>query len=127
MGGMDEPGHATHARLSRPDASAAVSGLGWRLVLGELRTQVLTGSLVLAADLAARAAVLPGAQGHLRLDVRSDRVLLALQTAAIGWVSEHDAELARSLSALADQSGLRTAPDGGSERSTQVLDRKSVV
>ena len=130
MGGMDEPGHATHAathaatpaRLSRPDASAAVSGLGWRLVLGELRAQVLTGSLVLAADLAARAAVLPGAQGHLRMDVRSDRVLLALQTAAIGWVSEQDAELARALSTLADQSGLRTAPGGGSERSAQVLE-----
>jgi 4a-hydroxytetrahydrobiopterin dehydratase len=122
MGGMDELGHATHARLSRADASAAVSGLGWRLVLGELRTQVLTGSLVLAADIAARAAVVPGAEGHLRMDVRHDRVLLALQTAEMGWVGEHDVELARKLSALADQSGLRADPDGGSRRSTQVLE-----
>jgi 4a-hydroxytetrahydrobiopterin dehydratase len=122
MGGMDQPGHATHARLSRPAASAAVTGLGWRLVLGELRTQVLTGSLVLAADIAARAAVVPGAEGHLRMDVRADRVMLALQTAAIGWVSEHDVELARKLSILVSQSGLVTAPDGGRERRVQVLE-----
>ena len=79
-------------------ASDAVTGLGWRLVLGELRAEVLTGSLPLAADVAARAArrwrdgaggtarpaaSVPGAEGHLRLDVRADRVILALQTAAV--------------------------------------------
>ena len=77
MGGMDQPSHATHARLSRLEASDAVTRLGWRLVLGELRTQVLTGSLPLAADVAARAATVPGADGHLRMDVRADRVMLA--------------------------------------------------
>ena len=48
--------------------------LGWRLVLGELRAEVLTGSLPLAADVAGRAASVPGAEGHLRLDVRADRI-----------------------------------------------------
>jgi 4a-hydroxytetrahydrobiopterin dehydratase len=121
MGDMDEPSHVAHARLSRPAASAAVTGLGWRLVLGELRAQVLTGSLARAADMAARAAVVPGAEGHLRLDVRADRVMLTLQTATTGWVSEHDVELARTLSALAAQSGLETLPSGAG-RPVQVLE-----
>jgi hypothetical protein len=43
-----------HTKLSRTDASAAVTGLGWRYVLGEFRTEVQTGSLPLAADVAGR-------------------------------------------------------------------------
>ena len=66
-----------HTKLSRTDASAAVTGLGWRYVLGEFRTQVLTGSLPLAADVAGRAAAVPGAEGHLRLDIRADRVIFS--------------------------------------------------
>ena len=72
MGGMAfDDGHR---KLSRQEASDAVTGLGWRYVLGELRTEVRTGSLPLAADVAARAAAVPDAQGHLRMDVRADRV-----------------------------------------------------
>jgi nucleoid-associated protein YgaU len=44
-----------YQKLTRQEASDAVTSLGWRLVLGELRTQVLTGSLPLAADVAAQA------------------------------------------------------------------------
>ena len=90
-----------HTKLSRADASAAVTGLGWRYVLGEFRTEVLTGSLPLAADVAGRAAALPDVEGHLRMDIRADRLLLSLQTAEAGWVTTRDAELARQLSALA--------------------------
>ena len=70
-----------HTKLSRADASEAVTGLGWRYVLGEFRTEVLTGSLPLAADVAGRAAALPDVEGHLRMDIRADRLLLSLQTA----------------------------------------------
>jgi 4a-hydroxytetrahydrobiopterin dehydratase len=132
MGGMDQPGHATHAKLSRLEASEAVTHIGWRLILGEFRTQVLTGSLPLAADIAARAATVPGAQGHLRMDVGADRVILSLQTAAIGWVTGHDVELARNLSTVVNQSGLTTVSgvdgddaSGGDDRggrSLQVLE-----
>src|SRR5437763_5679559 len=59
-----------HTKLSRTDASEAVTGLGWRYVLGEFRAEVLTGSLPLAADVAGRAAALPGVEGHLRMDTR---------------------------------------------------------
>ena len=51
---------------------------------------------------------MPGADGHLRLDVRADRVMLSLQTAAVGWVTEHDVELARTISTVVDQSRLET-------------------
>ncbi|MGH3154922.1 MAG: VOC family protein [Streptosporangiaceae bacterium] len=115
-----------YRKLSRPEASDAVTRLGWRLALGELRTEVRTGSLVLAADVAGRAAVVAGAQGHLRLDIRADRVLLALQTAAAAWVTERDVELARNISTVVDEMRLETVSgvglDGGGERAVQVLE-----
>lgn len=118
-GGMEDP----YRKLSRSQASDAVTRLGWRLVLGELRTEVLTGSLALAADVAARVATVAGAEGHLRLDVRTDRVLLSLQTASSGCLTERDAELAHEISAVV--SGMRLdAASGvdGDERSVQVLE-----
>ena len=64
---------------------------------------MLTGSLPLAADVAARAAALPHAEGHLRIDIRQDRVMLTLQTAAAGWVTPRDVELARRITAVAEE------------------------
>ena len=99
-----------HTKLSRADASAAVTGLGWRYVLGEFRTEVQTGSLPLAADVAGRAAAVPGAEGHLRMDVRADRVVFSLQTATAAWVTTRDVELARLISAVAEEFRLTTRP-----------------
>jgi 4a-hydroxytetrahydrobiopterin dehydratase len=111
--GMEEQARGPYRKLSRQEASDAITGLGWRLVLGELRTEVQTGSLPLAADVAARAATVPGADGHLRLDVRADRVIASLQTAAEGWVTERDVELARKISTVVEE--LRLATDSGGE------------
>ena len=112
-----------HTKLSRTDASEAVTGLGWRYVLGEFRTEVLTGLLPLAADVAGRAAALPGVEGHLRMDIRADRLLLSLQTVEAGWVTTRDAELARQLTAVAEEFRLTTQPGGdGPGRSVQVLE-----
>ena len=108
---MEDP----YRKLSRSEASDAVTRLGWRLVLGELRTEVRTGSLVLAADVAARAATVAGAEGHLRLDVRADRVLLSLQTATAAWVTERDVELARNISTVVDETRLETVSGVGSD------------
>jgi 4a-hydroxytetrahydrobiopterin dehydratase len=108
---MEDP----YQKLSRSEASDAVTRLGWRLVLGELRTEVLTGSLVLAADVAARAAAVAGAEGHLRLDVRADRVLLSLQTATAAWVTERDVELARNISTVVDETRLETVSGVGED------------
>jgi 4a-hydroxytetrahydrobiopterin dehydratase len=131
---MEDP----YRKLSRSEASDAVTRLGWRLVLGELRTEVRTGSLALAADVAARAATVAGAEGHLRLDVRADRVLLSLQTATAAWVTERDVELARNISTVVDETRLETVSgvgldadidgdgsdggDGGGERAVQVIE-----
>ncbi len=104
-----------YQKLTRQEASDAVTGLGWRLVLGELRTQVLTGSLPLAADVAARAAAVPGADGHLRLDIRADRVMLALQSSDVAWVTPRDVELARKLSGVVDQRRLGTGAQVGAD------------
>jgi 4a-hydroxytetrahydrobiopterin dehydratase len=111
-----------HTKLSRADASAAVTGLGWRYVLGEFRTEVLTGSLPLAADVAGRAAALPDVEGHLRMDIRADRLLLSLQTAEQAWVTTRDAELARQLSALAQEFRLTTRPGAERGRTVQALE-----
>ena len=96
-----------------------MTSLGWRYVLGEFRTEILTGSLPLAADVAARAAVLPGADGHLRMDVRSDRLILWLQTPEMAWVTAEDIDLARRISALAEEFRLTTR-GGVGERSRSV-------
>lgn len=120
--------HDLNRKLSRQEASHAVTGLGWRLVLGDFRTEVLTGSLPLAADVAARAAALPHAEGHLRMDVREDRVLLTLQTAAADWVTPRDVELAQQITALAEGFRLTTRPgtdedgSGPAGRPVQVLE-----
>jgi 4a-hydroxytetrahydrobiopterin dehydratase len=107
--------------LSRLAASDAVTDLGWRYVLGQFRTQVLTGSLPLAADVAGRAAAVAGAQGHLRMDVREDRVIFSLQTAEVAWVTPHDVDLARQISAVAGEFRLNTVPGIGA-RSVQVME-----
>jgi 4a-hydroxytetrahydrobiopterin dehydratase len=120
---MDEDARGPYRKLSRKEASDAVTGLGWRYVLGEFRTEVQTGSLPLAADVAARAAAVPGAEGHLRMDVRADRVILSLQTAAIAWVTPRDVELAQRISALVGESRLDTDSGAGAQpRSVQVIE-----
>ena len=110
----------SRARPASARSRAAVTRIGWRYVLGEFRTQVLTGSLPLAADVAARAAAEPEAQGHLRMDVRADRVVFSLQTAAAAWVTPRDVELAHRISAVAEEFRLTTTTGGA--RSVQVLE-----
>jgi 4a-hydroxytetrahydrobiopterin dehydratase len=120
---MEEDARGPYRKLSRKEASDAVTGLGWRYVLGEFRTEVRTGSLPLAADLAARAAAVPGAEGHLRMDVRADRVILSLQTAAAAWVTPRDIELARRISAMVGESRLNTDSGVGTRpRSVQLIE-----
>ena len=118
---MEEQARGAYQELSRQDASDAVTYLGWRLVLGELRAEVRTGSLPLAADVAARAASVAGADGHLRLDVRDDQVIFSLQTAAVGGVTERDVALAQRITAVAAELRLDTVSTGGG-RSVQVLE-----
>jgi 4a-hydroxytetrahydrobiopterin dehydratase len=121
-------------RLKRQEISDAVSDLGWRLIRGELRSQVRTTSLAQAAEVATRAAAAAGdltagdAGAHLRLDLRADRVYLSVFTRAEDWVTALDIELARAISRAVGELGLTT--DAGlaaesrreAERSVQVVE-----
>jgi 4a-hydroxytetrahydrobiopterin dehydratase len=56
------------------------------------------------------------------MDIRADRLLLSLQTAERGWVTTRDAELARQLSALAQEFRLTTQPGAERGRTVQALE-----
>ncbi|NEA37504.1 VOC family protein [Streptomyces sp. SID13031] len=112
--------------LSRPEASEAVLDSGWRFLLGALRASVMVRSLARAVGLAADAVAVCGdeADGHLRVDVRADRVVFTLQSVEHAAVTTRDVELARKISAAVDRSGFLTEPEigTGAPRSVQVLE-----
>jgi 4a-hydroxytetrahydrobiopterin dehydratase len=117
------------AKLSRQAASDAVTGLGWRFVLGLARTSVPVGSFAQAVEVTARAtaAAGPDADGHLWADVRRDRVVLSVQTLAVGWVTARDVDVVRRVSAAVADLGLTTGADiddtdDGPPRSVQVVE-----
>jgi 4a-hydroxytetrahydrobiopterin dehydratase len=100
------------ATPTRQQISDAVDPAGWRLVLGAIYTEVLTPSLVEAADAAslAVAAVRADGQGHLTVDIRADRSVLRLQSAAVGAVTGRDIRLAHEVSGALAARGLRPTP-----------------
>jgi 4a-hydroxytetrahydrobiopterin dehydratase len=112
--------------LSRPEASAAVHDHGWRYLLGTLRTSVPVGSLARGAALVSTVVAVCGADAdrHLRVDVRPDHVLFALQSTRHAAVTARDVDLARRISAAVRESGLRTDPGTGvrAPRSVQLVE-----
>lgn len=98
--------------LTRLDASDAVTDLGWRYVLGSLRAQVPVLSLAHAAEVAARVvqACTGDADRHLVVDLRADRVHLALRTHSMAGVTQRDVDLAHRISSAVRDLGLRTEP-----------------
>jgi 4a-hydroxytetrahydrobiopterin dehydratase len=113
-------------KLTRTEASAAFSDLGWRLILGWLRASVPAASLAEAAGLATRAtaAAGPDADATLWLDVRHDGVVLALQDRAIAEVTAREARLAGQITAALRDAGYATEPGTGGTgpRSLQMLE-----
>jgi 4a-hydroxytetrahydrobiopterin dehydratase len=98
--------------LSRVEASDAVTSLGWRFLLGTLRTSVRIGSLPDAVALASKAVDVCGdeASGHLRVDLRADRVEFVLQTREFAAITGWDIELAQRITAMTVDLGLSTVP-----------------
>jgi len=88
------------ATLTRQQISDAVSPLGWRLVLGAIYTEVATSSLEDAVKAASTAVSATGSDGqrHLTVDVRADRAVLRLHSAAVGAMTGRDIRLARAVS-----------------------------
>jgi 4a-hydroxytetrahydrobiopterin dehydratase len=112
--------------LSGRAASDAVSDQGWRYLLGTLRTSVAVGSSTQAAEVAARAVAVCGgdADGHLRADIRPDRVVLTLQSLSEAALTARDVDLAHRLSAAMGDIGLCTDPEigKGAARSVQLME-----
>lgn len=111
--------------MNRQETSDAVSGLGWRYMLGLIRTEVRVDSLARAGEVASRvlAAAGAGADGHLWLDVRRDRVVLSLQTLAAASTTRDDIELAHRISSAVGALGLRTDPGiGAADRAVQMIE-----
>jgi 4a-hydroxytetrahydrobiopterin dehydratase len=120
---MDES--AIGEKLTRQEISDAVTGWGWRLLLGALVTQVAVESLAEAADLAARltTGVGCGREQELRLDIRAGRLILALQSAATTMVTRQEVELAHRISVFLSTLGLTTdAVADGTGRTAQLLE-----
>jgi 4a-hydroxytetrahydrobiopterin dehydratase len=110
-------------RLSRAEISAAVGGLGWRLVLGVVRTSVPVGSLAQAAAAASEVALVADADadGHVRLDVRADRLIISVQTRGTGWITPSDIDLVRRITAAIGGRGLAPDPGVGSGKRAEQL------
>ncbi|MEP7026563.1 MAG: VOC family protein [Actinomycetota bacterium] len=122
---MDDTSDETR-KLSRTEASTSVQGLGWRYILGQLRTSVPVGSLAQAATAASAAVAAAGASadGSLTLDARRDALVLSLQSAAVAAVTARDVRLARQISAAVGELGLATTPGTAATapRSVQILE-----
>ncbi len=107
--------------LSRPAASDAVAGLGWRLILGRYLAAVPVASLTEAAEVASLAVAAAGADRHLQLDLRRDRVELALGVP--GALSRDDVDTASTVRDALVRAGHRLGPAVGSAtRSVQLLE-----
>jgi 4a-hydroxytetrahydrobiopterin dehydratase len=122
---MDQRSSEPSSKLARPDISAAVTGLGWRYILGTVRTGVRVGSLAQAAAVAQRAAEVAGADADdsLRADIRADRAVLTLQSLTAAWVTRREVELAHRISAAVGELGLTTDADvGTAPRSAQIVE-----
>ena len=108
--------------LTRTAASTAVESIGWRYLLGNLATSISVDSLGDAVRLAGVVAEACGdlADGHLRADVRPDRLELSLQTRASGFLTDADVDLARSVSAAVRAAGAETGGCTSTERARPV-------
>jgi len=112
--------------LRMREASDAVEAIGWRYLLGTLRTAVAVTSLAQASTVVAKAVEACGvdADRHLSCDVRADKVVLALQSLDAAAVTDVDAKLAIRVSLAVREAGLATSPDVASEdaRAVQLVE-----
>jgi len=113
-------------RLSRTAASEAVEAIGWRFLLGALCVSVPVNSLAQGCAVAAAAVDAGGeeADGHVRVDLRPDRVELLVQTREVAAVTSLDAKIAHRIATAID--ALDVQPGGAtsseSARPLQMLE-----
>jgi 4a-hydroxytetrahydrobiopterin dehydratase len=104
------------------EASDAVESIGWRYLLGSLRTAVTVTSLSQASTVVAKAvdACAADADGHLWCDVRANKVILVLQSLDAARVTDLDTALAGRVSLAVREVGLETSADVESDASRAV-------
>jgi len=130
---MEERTVAPERKLTRSEISAAITDLGWRLILGAARTHVRVGSLAQAVSVAGSVIGAAGsdAEESLQADLRADRVILTLQSRRTGWVGQRELDGARRISAAVRDLGLATDPgtgtgtgtgEAGAARSAQIME-----
>ncbi|GAA4595037.1 4a-hydroxytetrahydrobiopterin dehydratase [Actinoplanes octamycinicus] len=109
--------------VSRAEASAAVLDGGWRFLLGTLQSAVPVASLAAGAEVVTAAIRAAGehADGHLRADLRADRVVLSLQTLRLASLTSRDIQLAHQISAALAELGHSTGSQAG-QRAVQMLE-----
>ncbi|CAN5460946.1 VOC family protein [soil metagenome] len=112
---MTEPDPDTP--LSRTAASRAVEAIGWRYLLGALSVSVPVRSLAQGNRVAAAAVAASGqdADGHLRVDLRADRVEMSVQTRAVSAVTVRDTQIAHHIAEAVAGVGLRPSPATSNE------------
>jgi 4a-hydroxytetrahydrobiopterin dehydratase len=110
--------------LTRTAASDAVEQLGWRYLLGAYETSVVVADLVDAARVAACAVAACGADadGHLRVELRTDRVDLTLMDEASSAVIARDVELAFGITDAVRDLGFDTTASPTALRPVQALE-----
>ena len=121
---IDERSEPAAARLSRTEASEAVTGHGWRYALGVARTYVPVRSLTEAAEIVAHLADEGDADGDERLliDIRPGILVLTVQNLVAGSLTASDAALVGRISASLTERGLDADPRAAATRSVQVLE-----
>jgi 4a-hydroxytetrahydrobiopterin dehydratase len=110
--------------LTRTAASSAVEQLGWRYLLGAYETSVVVANLIEAARVAACAVAACGtdADGHLRVELRTDRVDLTLMDEASSAVIARDIELAFGITDAVRDLGFDTTASPAGLRPVQALE-----
>jgi 4a-hydroxytetrahydrobiopterin dehydratase len=99
------------AHLTRAAISDAVTGRGWRLVLGCLVTDVPVTSTTEAVEHVKRALEEADAHGaELHVDVRHGRILLSLQPSRSGWVTHREIDAALAIADEVAAAGSVTDP-----------------
>jgi 4a-hydroxytetrahydrobiopterin dehydratase len=108
--------------VSRREASDAVSGLGWRYLLGGVGTRVAVASLARAAEVASHVVAVcgPAGEASLGMDLRRDQVVLTLRSREAPRVTRREIELAGRISAAVRDLGLAT--DAGGPHSVQAME-----
>ena len=110
--------------FSSTAVSEAVGGLGWRYVLGSLRTSIRLGPMWQVAEVATELIRACGqdADSCLLLDLRPGRLELTLRPPDAAGLTARELAHARMIATTAAEMGLPLEPDAGGRRTVQTLE-----